>query len=273
MAMAGGNGRIHTYYAEAHAIGRRTRSQQPTKVLTHGQIFLDADAGGKRTCELAPVRESGISIDSACLEVVGFLDETQGWMTSATSDLRGFNARDVITADRIVATIKAMHPLVGYVPALCFEEVRFDNLQINGQVVIPALNLQIAGETPKEVQGKDPDSDPYLDEYLTSEGFLAAVRAQDAAIANNPNAPVFAQTKYKRKPGRCTVECSVVTEARGVPRDYRAAGHVIEVPKFGNVFLGEFFVGQHFDLTMMRLELEDGMFSIGGPGVNGKTKP
>jgi hypothetical protein len=272
MAMAGVD-RIHTYYAEAHAIGRHTKSQQPTSVRTHGQIFLDADAGGKKTCELAPIEDIGISIGSAFLEVSGAFDPAQGWITIAKCVLSGFNARGVVTADKIVATMRAVHPLLGYVPAFCFDEVRFDNLQINGASVTPAFNLKITGKTPAEVAGKNPDSDPYLDEYLTSEEFLAAVKAQDAAIAGNGNAPDFAKTKYKRQPGKCTVECSVVTGATGVPREYRAAGHVIEVPEFGNVFLGEFSVGRHFDLNMMRLELADGVFTIGGPSVNGKTKP
>jgi hypothetical protein len=272
MAMAGVD-RIHTYYAEAHAIGRHTKSQQPTSVRIHGQIFLDADAGGKKTCELAPIEDIGISIGSAFLEVSGAFDPAQGWITIAKCVLSGFNARGVLTADKIVATMRAVHPLLGYVPAFCFDEVRFDNLQINGASVTPAFNLKITGKTPAEVAGKNPDSDPYLDEYLTSEEFLAAVKAQDAAIAGNGNAPDFAKTKYKRQPGKCTVECSVVTGATGVPREYRAAGHVIEVPEFGNVFLGEFSVGRHFDLNLMRLELADGVFTIGGPSVNGKTKP
>jgi hypothetical protein len=162
---------------------------------------------------------------------------------------------------------------VGYVPAFCFDDVQYVNLRIKGVPVTPALNLGITGKTPAETPGKNPDSDPYLDEYLTSAPFLAAVKAQDAAIAGNANAPDFAKTKYKRDPGKCTVECSVVTDVRGVPPGYRAAGHIIEVPEFGNVFLGEFSVGQHFDLNMLRLELDDGVFTIGGPGVNGKTKP
>jgi hypothetical protein len=48
---------------------------------------------------------------------------------------------------------------------------------------------------------------------------------------------------------------------------------VIEVPGFGNVFVGELSVGRHFDLNMLRLELKDGVFTLGGPSVNGKSKP
>ena len=82
----------------------------------------------------------------------------------------------------------------------------------------------------------------------------------------------FARARFQRKPGKCTVECALVRRST-TSALCSASGHVIEVPGFGNVFLGELSVGRHFDLNMIRLELEDGIFTLGGPGVNGKSKP
>ena len=158
-------------------------------------------------------------------------------------------------------------------PAVQFQELCFTNLRIKGAPLTPQFDKRILGGKPADSPGKDPNSDPYLDEWLTSEQFLNNVKTQDARIADNPNAPEFARKRFRRKPGRCTVECAVVSSVDGVPSDLPAAGHVIEVPGFGNVFLGELSVGQHFDLNMVRLELPDGVFTLGGPSVNGKTRP
>ena len=158
-------------------------------------------------------------------------------------------------------------------PAIEFQEVKYTNLRIKGDVVTPQVDKAILGPTPKDAVGKDPNSDPYLDEWLTSDTFLGNVKNQDARIADNPRAPDFARARFRRKPGKCTVECALVSTIDNVPSQYRTAGHVIEVPGFGNVFVGELSVGRHFDLNMIRLELEHGIFTLGGPGVNGKIKP
>jgi hypothetical protein len=272
MAM-NGNGRTHAYYAEAHAIAKQAKDSYGANLAAYGQIFLDPENGGEFCCEPGRLDvENGFCVGSSHMVVTGKLCDS-GWVTTASSVLEGVNVRGVLTADRIEGNIFSTHPLQGYMPAIEFQEVKYTNLRIKGDVVTPQVDKAILGPTPKDAVGKDPNSDPYLDEWLTSDTFLGNVKNQDARIADNPRAPDFARARFRRKPGKCTVECALVSTIDNVPSQYRTAGHVIEVPGFGNVFVGELSVGRHFDLNMIRLELEDGIFTLGGPGVNGKSKP
>jgi hypothetical protein len=54
-------------------------------------------------------------------------------------------------------------------------------------------------------------------------------------------------------------------------------GHVLHVPDFGNIFLGELLTSHHvFRLTMMRLEMgctTHGTTSIGSGDSNGSSAP
>ena len=122
---------------------------------------------------------------------------------------------------------------------------------------------------------KNPHLRPYLIEYLEHPEFLANVKAQDAAIvAKNP--PDWAKRKYTRnQEHRSKIECSLVSDT-GLTQ-HRAFGHVVEIPNFGRLFLGELTVGDRFELNVLRLELcdlGDGYFLIfGGPSHNGGTRP
>ena len=151
--------------------------------------------------------------------------------------------------------------------------MKFTDLRIKWGRGDPAGRRSDTGPTPKDAVGKDPESRSISRRVAHLREFLGDVKNQDARIADNPRAPDFARARFKRQPGKCTVECAVVsTNDRSslsvivLPGSDRSAG-------FRQCFLGELSVGRHFDLNMIRLELEDGVFTLGGPGVNGKTRP
>ena len=50
MAMHG-DGRTHTYYAEAHAIAKQSKDSYGANLAAYGQIFLDPEKGGEFCCE------------------------------------------------------------------------------------------------------------------------------------------------------------------------------------------------------------------------------
>lgn len=269
--MRNGTKRTHSYYAEAHALGKIHGSD---RLHSKEQIFLDPNAGGARRCQFGKLEfpDDGIFAESACLEVIGEPMEDGGWKTSAFSEVNGLNVRDRVKASRISGRVTTEHPAEGYVPSLTFTEVAFEGLTLNDCPIQPLYMLDIVGPTPAELQFKDPEANPYLIEYIKSDPFLRAVKAQDTAIANNEKAPGWARARFGSHQQENKVKCSLVSRTSGLSDDI-AFGHVIDVPDFGKLFLAELVVGEHFDLTMMRIEFYDGMFSIGGPGVNGKTRP
>ena len=72
------------------------------------------------------------------------------------------------------------------------------------------------------------------------------------------------------------VLCSLVNGLGGADPDH-SFGHVLYVPDFGNIFLGELLVYQHsYRLTMLRAELgcaARGIASFSCDGSNGSPMP
>jgi hypothetical protein len=265
--------RIHSYYAEAHVVG----GQLTSPVEPQAKLLLLHEGDGACSRQVAHVCiEDRISAKSGFTKVCGIKEAGIGWVTSASSKVNIFDAQDVVTADTIVGRISSTHPLEGYVPTISFEGTAFTNLRIKGYPVTAVFDFQICGEKPAEPAKKDPDAEPYLLEYLKSESFRKNVAAQDEVIANHSKAPKWLRDGYCSGREEETVRCSIVKEVRGLPDSIPSFGHVIVVPEFGKVFLGELVVGKHFDLTMIRIELDavpGSCITVAGPGVNGKTKP
>ena len=80
--------------------------------------------------------------------------------------------------------------------------------------------------------------------------------------------------KERRKKGY--VVCSLVDQV-GRARPGSSFGHIVHVPGFGNVFLGEVTVSHgQFRLTMIRIEMgcpAEGNLSIASAHSNGVTMP
>jgi hypothetical protein len=174
--MAIAAGRTHTYYAEAHALAKQSKGSYGDNVAVYGQIFLDPEKGGELCCEPGPLNvEGGFCINSSCMQVSGALT-ADGWVTTASSVLEGVDVRGVLTADRIEGRIVSVHPPMGYMPTVQFQEVKYTNLKLNRLPLTPQVDKAILGKKPDDAAGKDPNSDPYLDEWLTSEEFLTNVK-------------------------------------------------------------------------------------------------
>lgn len=263
------NQRTHSYYAEAHALGQ---IKHHGRVESKHQVFLDP-VGGSRNCQFGIIDNGyGISVDSATLEVVGEPISTGGWRTTAFCEVKGLNVRDCVKATRIAGRVTTDHPAQGYVPTLTFGDLTYEGLTVCDQAVTAEYKTDIVGPKPAEPQFKDPEANPYLIEYIQSEAFVRNVQAQDAAIANNERAPGWARARFSNNQENGKVKCSLVSRTSGLSDDV-AFGHVIDASGCGKIFLAELVVGEHFDLTMMRLEFYDGTFTVGGPATNGKTRP
>jgi hypothetical protein len=195
--------------------------------------------------------------------------------------VEGFNAFDVVTADRVVGQIATEHPLVGYVPKVTFLGTRFENLRIAGHPVRLELDLDILG--PK------PDNDA---PYSKAPGFIDSVTKQHAGVRAHPNLLTELLDRYTgltsipRNPE--SIDGSLVNEADGTLPG-RCFGHVIEVPHFGTVVLAALRLGQSdydtktgipkcttIELTMIELKLgclAHGNAQTCAMHVGGRSKP
>src|SRR5450631_160572 len=280
--------RVHTFHAEASVLDAQL--QRPLQQDVRPQAFAKLPREGGYLSERAENfrLEGVISFRSAYTQVAGNLSAKpdHGWVTLATSVIEGLNVLDVVTADRVVAQISTEHPLlVGHVPSVTFLGTRFENLKIAGHDVRPTLNLDMCGQTPA---GDKP--------YLLDAAFMAQVSKQNETLVAASSLPESVRSNYrgklpdsaqlrkewdafiagKRPKPKAAVECSLVASL-GATNPWNSAGHVIEVPEFGRVFLAELKVDcDTFGLTMIRLDM--GCVAHGGTQastavVNGTTRP
>jgi hypothetical protein len=261
----------HTYQAEATVLS--ADFEQPVRETIKPRVHVKLPIDGHYKFKPATsYRLKGIiSYRSGYSQVAGHKSaKTGGFTTLATSVVEGLNVLDVLTADRVVGQISTTHPpyvpAKGYsdpVPSVTFLGTRFDNLRIGGHKVEVERHLDILGS--KSTDGKS---------YFEDEDVLARIAKQYDNIKSAAGLPDWAKERYRWD--RAAVqqgkaECSLVNGVKESPGI--CFGHVIDLPHFGRIFLGELTVNRtngkpaasklenqqpdkyRFHLTMIRLEL------------------
>jgi hypothetical protein len=145
------------------------------------------------------------------------------------------------------------------VPSVTFLGTRFDNLRIGGHKVEVHRNLEILG--PK--RGAN-------DSYFDDNTIKADIAKQRAEVEKTKGFADWADEAYPRDAlalnGNDALQCSVVEGISDAPVE--SFGHVIDLPHFGRIYLGELKVTRElskhpkseydkyrFRLTMIRLQM------------------
>jgi hypothetical protein len=275
----------HTYYADANVLTAKIEQPIVEDFRSEASVKLP-DEGGYDYKPAAAFRLKGIvSYESGYAQVAGHPNTKAagGFTTLATAAVENLNILDVITADRIVGQISTQHPNYSEdedaVPSVTFLGTRFDNLRIAGHKVEVERHLDILGPKP-----------PRRKSYFDESRVLGEISDQYAAIKKAKNLPEWASEQYRwdRKGAQRngSMKCSLVRGVNGAPGT--SFGHVIDLPHFGKIFLGELTVERKppqqpgdpetyiFHLTMVRTDL--GCLAQGKIGVivmdsNGGGKP
>jgi hypothetical protein len=271
----------HLYHAEADVFDASL--DQPIQRKVEKEAFIDLPKeGGYRFKQAKPLQIDGLlSYRSGYTQVAGNPSTKHGGTsTLATTVLEGLNVLDVLTADRVVGQIFTEHPEVekGQVPSVSFLGTRIDNLRIGGHKVEVDPVLDILG--PK------PDDDG---SYFDDRGVLGRVERQYSNINAENDLPEWALKDYAWDRAAVRAEnkmsCSLFNRVSlngGAGGSRRSFGHVIDLPFFGKIFLGELRVTRvsgvgtstegapnpdtySFHLTMIRLKL--GCPVVGTVGV------
>ena len=262
------------FHADASPVGGHITHPFEQIITTEASSSL-AQAGGLVTgvhesYRLDPI----VSAQKAYSHISGAKNQNTGnWTTLTTSVVEFLNVLEVVTADRIVARIAVEHPKVGYTPRVSFVGSQFINLRVNGHAVHPKLNHSLF-ETQHDTFPKQP--------HIKDEKFLKKVTDHSRKITEAKDAPEWLKARHgwvripEEREKRGHVLCSLVEDVEGV-KDATSHGHVIIVPEFGTLFLGEVSLDHgSFRLTMVRMELgcpAIGNLSFATGGSNGRTYP
>jgi hypothetical protein len=253
---------VHDYYAHANVL--RADITEPIQEEVRPQAYVKLPKnGGYQFRKADPFRLEGIiSYESGYTQVAGHPStKLDGFTTLTTSVIEDLNVLDVVTADRVVAQLSTVHPVYGsgQVPTVTFLGTRFDNLRIAGHKVDVERNLDILGSKPVDDES-----------YFDNSGVLDRISQQYERIATAMHLPEWASKEYPRgRPvvnGNGALECSLVNSVEGCPGT--SFGHVIDLPHFGRIFLGELKVERQpgnpskgiydsykFFLTMIRIKM------------------
>ena len=255
----------HHYHANASVLSAEFQQPMMERIASPAAVHLPEE-GGYEYKRAEPYRLKGIlSYESGYAQVAGHRNShAVGFTTLASAAIDGLNILDVVTADRIVGQIATEH--LDYrenedpVPRVTFLGARFENLRISGHKVEVERHLDILGPKPAKRRS-----------YFEDAGVLDRISTQYSAIRKAEGFPLWARERYRweqkaaQKNG--SMCCSLVRGVQGLPGPAITFGHVIEVPHFGKIFLGELKVERRkperperaetytFHLTMIRLEL------------------
>jgi hypothetical protein len=262
--------RVHSYQASATAFGGVLDRPvaEPLPVLASSAL---PSVGGYHSSrhEKFSLREL-ISIDEAYTHVAGSgHPERGGWVTVATSVIKGLNVGHFLYADKILAQITVEHPAHGHSPAVSFLGTQYVGLRIGDQEIHPTLKLDLC-EVPHT---RGFPTEPYLE----NKKFLEETRQRSKDFSTywlgqkGKDEQPLRRMAYLHEDGdntaadvkeRGTVMTSLVCEIEGEWTGGPKYGHAIYVPGFGRIYLGELVVANnYFNLTMLRLDLGS---SIGG---------
>ena len=296
-AQAGsGTDPYHVFHAQANLL--RGRLEHPVKrtIRPHSEVKLEGLRGGHRKREAQNVNiDNLVHLRKGHTRVSGGGTlKHKGWISLATAVLEGLNVFEVVAADRVVSQVSTEHAWEnGHVPSVTFLGSHFDNLRINGYPLKITLDLEICGKKPPDGQS-----------YLSEASFLQAAKAQLQKITDASRLPKDLETEYAKRLAdvnallggnhspNLKATCSLVQSIDNINEipvpGIRALGHVLVIPEFGWVALGEIEVSERmypadsdkpcvqFGLTMLQMNLGcigGGTLSGGGSGTNGAHHP
>ena len=286
----------HDYHAEAHVLSGHLQRPIDQKIEPQAPLALNDRRGGHLTRYAQDVSIEGlISFTRGETRVSGARSlKNNGWVTLSTSILEGLNVFEIIAADRVVSQVSTDHPYEnGHVPSVTFLGTQFQNFRVGGFPVTLTLDLGICGGRP----GGDRS-------YLQDLNFLNGVKEQTEKIARSNGLPKELQSQYDEKlvylnqlirtseaddqGSHPPITCSLVQSIGEIPiPGVQTFGHILVIPEFGSVALGEIEVGEkqyephqrpcvYFELTAIKMKLGcvgDGNVAAGTSATNGRHYP
>jgi hypothetical protein len=265
----------HTYHAEAHLLSGRMMRPVEEEILHQAKLALNDKEGGHLTSAVKGISIEGlVKFAKGETRVSGSRSlKNNGWITLSTAVVERLNVFEIITADRLVSQVSTEHPYEdGHIPHVTFLGTQFNNLRVSGFLAKLTVNL---GSAPKRPEGGK--------SYLEDVPFLQTVKEQTAKIANAEGLPKELKAQYDER--LASLDKLIESASNGKPRreprivwslvqsigeipipGVKSFGHILVIPEFGTVALGEVSVSEriyegsrlpspYFELTSIKMNL------------------
>ncbi|MDX6464888.1 MAG: hypothetical protein QOE55_8585 [Acidobacteriaceae bacterium] len=267
------------FHADASSLGGFIEKPFHKHLPPQASASLPSVGGHITTRTEAFEFEGVISCRSAQTRVSGrHLDENGSASILVTSVLEGLNILEIIKAERIVAQVTAEYSGAGGFPRISFAGSHFDGLVIGHSDASIALNSGLLGFA----------SGKAVRPALTQSFFQETGRQQAAKLVKSVKAESDHDTLHwltnqygwmdsDRKPEKDGFSLCSLVDGVGGSIPGRSFGHVIDIPDFGRIFLGEVLVHpRSVQISMVRAELgcsTHGKVGVGTASVRGTTVP
>ena len=246
------------FQANANSLGGFFEKPFQKVIPSQSSVSLPPSGGYVTSRTEAFNLDDVISCRSSHTRVSGNEVQTNGpWSVLITSVIEGLNILNVVTAERIVAQISAEYPSDGGSPRIGLAGSHFQDLRIGGFLAYPALNRGLLQPKP----GSDASHSQLTWTNFQQTGREQAARLIDSTKGDDQNASSWIAERFgwlnsdrKLEDGGYTL-CSLVDGVdQAIPG--RSFGHVVEIPDFGRIFLGELLVTQtSIQISMIRADL------------------
>jgi hypothetical protein len=264
-----------TFYFQADASSLGGFIDKPFRKHIPAQALASLPpVGGHVTTRTEAFNFEGIiSCRAAYTRVSGrHIEEDDSASVSVTAVLEGLNILEIVKAERLVAQITADYSSAGGFPRVSFAGSHFDGLVIGHADASLALNPSLLGSGSGPKASRVPITQSLFHETGRQQAakLVKGVKAEADHDALRWLTDRYGWMDSDRKTGKDGfLLCSLVDGVGGaIPG--RSFGHVMEIPEFGRIFLGELFVAPGlFRMSMIRAELGCHVTGGGsGPSVN-----
>lgn len=279
--------RVHYHHADGVALGGTIEHPFQESIPVQASLSLPP-TGGHISLQVGRFEYRDIvSYSSAHVHVAGKAMHRDGpWTTLVTTTVEDLNLLEVVKAKRVVARISTEHPAEGYHPTVSFIGTEFEGLRIGGCDVSVDLDVNFCktGKDGRHPERSCTDDDAFLERvnqqrkvFIDEKKRLEKARNKVSDFVTR-HASDYSDGKH-RKSGHllCSLVRKITVDESQKQFAGKGLGHILHVPDFGKVYLGELIVSHgHFQLIMLRFEL--GCPVVGTTGVvvarvNGSTDP
>jgi hypothetical protein len=267
------------FHADASSLGGFIEKPFNKHLPPQASASLPSVGGHITTRTEAFEFEGVISCRAAHTRVSGtHHDEDGSASILVTSVLEGLNILEIVKAERIVAQVTAQYPGAGGFPRISFAGSHFDGFVIGHTDASIALNSGLLGLA----NGKPARA------VLNQSLFHETGRQQAAKLVKSvkaepdQNAFRWLTDRYgwmdsDRKPEKDGFSLCSLVDGVGGEIPGRSFGHVLDIPDFGKIFLGEVLVyPRSVQISMVRAELgctTHGKVGISSASVRGGSIP